>query len=370
MMLRSKSSQNSGKITPKTTKIPTRVEVSPLMSTPRQHGAESLTTNEFVESLIPILSEKIHEALTTNMNEEFKKVNECIAMNLSKINEQLDVIGKRHERIESELTSIAQSVVNLQGPQKDTNEKIATLKNAVERNTLDMAEMQNNIRDLTETKQIMEQDINSVKENLVELVKQKVQEALQQQSRPMPPTPETSAERQNVSTQAKLDIMTACRLEAIEQYNRRDCLLFFGLYETEEENTTEKVVETARAMGVNISYTDVSISHRLQTRNRKRGEPKPIIAKFTRRTVKNDILKSKHHLKHSDNHYNVYVQEQLTRERSTALYQLKKEGFRVFTNESRLEYTKGELHGTISSLEELRSKLGWDDEKLIEVLKK
>ena len=47
----------------KTTKIPTGVEVSPLTSTPRQHGAESLTANE---SLIPILSEKIHEALTTN----------------------------------------------------------------------------------------------------------------------------------------------------------------------------------------------------------------------------------------------------------------------------------------------------------------
>ena len=129
-------------------------------------------------------------------------------------------------------------------------------------------------------------------------------------------------------------------------------------------------METARAMCVNISYTEVSISHRLQTRNRKRGESEPIIAKFTKRTVKNDILKSKHHLKHSDNHYNVYVQEQLTRERSTALYQLMKEGFRVFTNECRLEYTKGELHGTINSLEELQSKLGWDDEKLIEVVKK
>ena len=164
--------------------------------------------------------------------------------------------------------------------------------------------------------------------------------------------------------------MTACRMEAIERYNRRDCLLVFGLHETEEENTTEKVVETAMAMGVNISYTDVSISHRLQTRNRKRGESKPIIAKFIRRTVKKDILKFKHHLKHSDNHYNVYVQEQLTRDRSTALYQLKKDGFRVFTNECRLEYTKGELHGTINSLDELRSKLGWDDEKLKEVLKK
>ena len=91
-MLRLQSSSNSGITTPKTTKIPTRVEVSPLTSTPRQHGAESLTANEFVESLIPILSEKIHEALTTNINEEFKKVNECVAMNFSKSNEQLNVI--------------------------------------------------------------------------------------------------------------------------------------------------------------------------------------------------------------------------------------------------------------------------------------
>ena len=94
-------------------------------------------------------------------------------MNLSKNNEQLDVIGKRHEIIESELTSIAQSVVILQGTQRDTNENVATLENTVKRNTLDLAEMQINIRDLTETKQLMEQDMNSVKENLAQLVNQK-----------------------------------------------------------------------------------------------------------------------------------------------------------------------------------------------------
>ena len=115
--------------------------MSTLTSTPRQHGAESLTATELVESLNPVLIEKIHEALTTNINEEFKKVNECIATNLSKCIEQSDVIGRRHERIESELTSIAQSVVNLQGTQKDTIANVATLENAVNRNTLSMAEM-------------------------------------------------------------------------------------------------------------------------------------------------------------------------------------------------------------------------------------
>ena len=47
-----------------------------------------------------------------------------------------------------------------------TNEKVANLENAVKRNLLDMAEMPNNIRDLTETKQLIEQDMNTVKENL------------------------------------------------------------------------------------------------------------------------------------------------------------------------------------------------------------
>ena len=86
--------------------------------------------------------------------------------------------------------------------------------------------------------------------------------------------------------------------------------------------------------------------------------------------MKNDTLKFKHHLKPSDNQYTVYVQEQLTRERerTSALYHLKKEGFKVFTNECRLN-TIGK-----SCLEQWRllmnfdQNLARDDEKLKEVL--
>ena len=90
--------------------------------------------------------------MMTNMIDDFKKVNERIATNLSKINEQLAVIRRRHERIESELTTSAQSVVNSQKTQKNTNEKGATLENAVKVNALDMADIENKIKDLTETK--------------------------------------------------------------------------------------------------------------------------------------------------------------------------------------------------------------------------
>ena len=63
-----------------------------------------------------------------------------------------------------------------------------------------------------------------------------------------------------------LEFESACRMENVEQYNRRDCLfygMFYGIYEHESENTTTKVIETAAAMGIFIEPTDVSISHRL-----------------------------------------------------------------------------------------------------------
>ena len=121
------------------------------------------------------------------------------------------------------------------------------------------------------------------------------------------------------------DVETECRLEAMEQCSRRDCLLLFGLYEMEFEDCTEKMVRTAHAMGVNITAADVSFSHRLQVRTRRRDQPRPIIAKFTRRSVTNEVFESKHRLKESLNHYNVYVQEQLTKARSRAIYRMKEQ---------------------------------------------
>ena len=100
--------------------------------------------------------------------------------------------------------------------------------------------MQINIKDLIQTKREMEQDMKSDKKSFAELVNQKVPEALQQQNRSVPTPPETLAEKQNETTKTNLDIMTASQLEANEQYIRRDCLLFFRLHETGEENTTEK----------------------------------------------------------------------------------------------------------------------------------
>ena len=126
----------------------------------------------------------------------------------------------------------------------------------------------------------------------------------------------------------------------------------------EFEDCTEKIVQTAHAMGVNITAADVSISHRLQIRTRRRDNPRPITAKFSRRSVKNEVFESKHRLKESLNHYSVYVQEQLIKARSRAFYRMKEAGIRVSTFESRLLYTHDGKHGVINSLAELPSKMG------------
>ena len=113
-----------------------------------------------------------------------------------------------------------------------------------------------------------------------------------------------------------------------------------------------------------VCSMDESISHRLFTRNRRPGEPRAVIAKFTRRDTKNAIYQSKHRLKLSDNHYNVYVREQLTKERARTLFWLKEEGYEVTTYECRLLYKKGPSNGVINSLDELITKIGWESGKL------
>ena len=133
---------------------------------------------------------------------------------------------------------------------------------------------------------------------------------------------------------------TECRADGIEQYNRRDCLLFFGLTECENEDCVDKIVQTASAM--EIMHDDVSVSHRLHTQNRRSDEPRPNIAKFTRRNTKNLIYESKHRLKFLENHFNVFVREQLTNDRARALYWMMKiEGYSVTTYECQLMFTRG-----------------------------
>ena len=54
------------------------------------------------------------------------------------------------------------------------------------------------------------------------------------------------------------------KLDDIEQYSRRNCLLFTGIVEKDDENTDQLVMDTCReGMGIELSLQDIDRSHRI-----------------------------------------------------------------------------------------------------------
>lgn len=81
--------------------------------------------------------------------------------------------------------------------------------------------------------------------------------------------------------------------ENINLYSRRNCLEFNGIPDRSGENTDEIVMRIGELVGVEIDQSDISVSHRLPN---KRGRIPSIIAKFTRRSVRDRLYKSKGNL--------------------------------------------------------------------------
>ena len=105
------------------------------------------------------------------------------------------------------------------------------------------------------------------------------------------------------------------RIDAQEQYSRRNCLLFHGVAETDGENTDERILSTIKEhLGITLSERDLDRSHRLGApRSDKRA--RPIIAKFNLYNVRASVYASKKKMKGS----NVLVTESLTRRRVAVL---------------------------------------------------
>lgn len=86
-------------------------------------------------------------------------------------------------------------------------------------------------------------------------------------------------------------------VEDLESYNRKENLLIHGIPYSPNEDTTNLVVQSVKEnLGLNILSTDISVSHRLGRRN-DRQRPPPIIARFVRRRVRDDIMHNRAKLK-------------------------------------------------------------------------
>ena len=127
------------------------------------------------------------------------------------------------------------------------------------------------------------------------------------------------------------------RLDDLEQYSRRNCLLLHGVREDEEENTDEIILSTiATEIGININEEDIDRTHRLGKPNRRDGKPRPIIVKFTRYNVRNKVYAYKRNLKGKK----YLITESLTSNRMKLLLEAQqKYGVRnVWTSDGRILY--------------------------------
>ena len=125
----------------------------------------------------------------------------------------------------------------------------------------------------------------------------------------------------------KLESVTK-EMDNQEQYSRRNSLRFYGIKETQNENTDALIIKTVKdQLGIELQSTDIDRSHRINRRDKDHqqvveegGEnaPKPrgIVVKFTRYNVRQQVFNAKTKLKGKPLH----IMESLTAMKQSLMY--------------------------------------------------
>ena len=101
------------------------------------------------------------------------------------------------------------------------------------------------------------------------------------------------------------------KLDDKEQYSRRNCLLFTGIVEKDDENTDQLILDTCRgSMGIELSLQDNDRSHRIGMKTQREVLPepeengqvkhqkvRPIIVKFTSYRRRQQVFSANKNLK-------------------------------------------------------------------------
>ena len=178
-------------------------------------------------------------------------------------------------------------------------------------------------------------------------------------------------ERENNSlTNLKKEVQTQnFELDKLEQYSRKENIKVFGLDEREGEDTNEMIVKLASDIGIQISQSDISVSHRLPG---PRGKPRPIIAKFVRRDTKSLIMKNKKNLNSNPQYKQVYINDDFTQLRGKLIRAMKDDDkiLKVWTIDGKIfcivKEDGREVKKVIDSADNLLA-IGWDEQKIKEV---
>ena len=107
------------------------------------------------------------------------------------------------------------------------------------------------------------------------------------------------------------------KLDDIEQYSRRNCLLLHGVKESRKEDTTTTALTVLNeTLGTELDRDDIDRSHRIGSPNKtslegERPKPRPIIIKFISYQQRRSVFSQKRKFKNSD----YLITESLTKAR-------------------------------------------------------
>lgn len=199
-----------------------------------------------------------------------------------------DAIAKCRDEFLVEIAALKQEIIEIKSSQTFISSEYDSLKSEYDK--------------LMKTNEHQEKEINALKENSAEL--------------------------------AEKEIKDSAKIDAVEQYGRRQNLEFAGVPVVEGEDTNKLVIEIAKLIQVDVTPEQISTSHRLPARRKRNEEevetPPPIIARFVNRDIRNKIFSNRKLTRNSDletfsvkNTKNIFVNENLTKSRKRLLWEAK-----------------------------------------------
>ena len=125
-----------------------------------------------------------------------------------------------------------------------------------------------------------------------------------------------SLQKENRGLKARVELLEA-KVDAAEQYSRRNCLRIAGVPENQSENTDVYVIDFTRAIDAEVTLDDIERSHRVGKR-RDSGRPRDIIVKFSSYRARRKVYGARTKTKDSG-YRGVYINEDLTKSRNMLL---------------------------------------------------
>ena len=90
----------------------------------------------------------------------------------------------------------------------------------------------------------------------------------------------TQLEQQNADPHKKVQTAMS-EVDNLQQYSRRNCLLFHGITESSDEDTDQLVIDQCNEkLNLSITRDMLERTHRLGPKRDQRGKPRAIIVKF------------------------------------------------------------------------------------------